>query len=146
MPWIIAALRNVDEQYVSLGLTEEDFETAEGSEWEPIPIDRDDPKLKQATEAIGEAIKAIEGDNGYAVHARGERDYVLSNLKGFQREIGEKTTIYALQVKAFVLDPLARVIARFGTAATGLAASAARQAVFDWIRTHVGKILSLFLP
>lgn len=141
--WLKEAIQNVNATYARLNLKEADFAAVEESEWEPIPVDRNDPSLQTVRKAVDDAIQQIEADNGYAVNAPGERDYVVSNLKVFRVALREQAAIYALQVKAFVLDPLARVVTRFGTAATGLAASAARQAVFDWIKNHAAKLLSL---
>ncbi len=145
-PWLKAAMRNINNQYALLRLRDEDFDSAEEAEWEPIPVDLNDPALIEAIKAVDKAVVAIEGDNGYAVHAEGERSYVLASLKDFQRTLKERTVIYARQVKALVVDPLGRVIGRFGNAAVGLAASAAREAIFDWIKTHAAKLLSLLLP
>jgi hypothetical protein len=38
-------------------------------------------------------------------------------------------------------DPLARVISRFGPAAVGVAASAAKAAMFDWLKKNFTKAL-----
>lgn len=141
--WLRPALDEVNSRYYSLSMGDDDFNLVEESEWQPLPIDRNDERFQTAERAIDEAIQSIEGDNGYAVHAAEERSYVLSNLKAFKQYVSENTSIYIEQVNVFVVQPLGRAIARFGGAAVGLAASAAKQAVFDWIKANASKLLSL---
>jgi hypothetical protein len=143
--WIIAALRSVNETYDELEVTEEDFVLAEQEpelEWEPLPIDRDDPLLHEAEEKLDEAIKAIEGDNGYAATVPGERDHVLSHLKSFSRALKTKAEIYGRQIKVDAIEPLGRVAKRFGDAMVGIAAASARAALFEWLKAHWPKLVA----
>lgn len=105
-------------------------------EWEPIPLDRDDPKLQEATEKLDEAIKTIEGDNGYAANLPGEREYVLSHLKSFAQMLKTKAEVYGRQIKTDAIDPLTRVAKRFGTAMVGVAATSAKEALIEWLKAH----------
>jgi len=141
--WLKDAISQVNRAYAQLRIQPDDFKAVEESEWQPIPIDRQGAEIKRVEEALEEAIEKIEGDNAYPVHAPDERKYVLTNLKAFKRFLSENTSIYISQVDAFVIQPVKLVIARYGSAATGLAGTAVRQAVFDWIKTHAAKLLSL---
>lgn len=87
--WLRAALVNINEQYDRLAIQRSEFKLMDQTLWEPIPLDRDDEKLAAANTALDEAIKIIDGDNGYAVHAPGEREVVLSNLKTFRQMTSE---------------------------------------------------------
>ncbi len=140
--WLQRALRSVDNAYEQLQITELDFDPDEMEiQWEPIPLDRSDGTLDRAIEAVGNVIEAIEQDNGYAANAGGEREYVLSNLKAFQRAVSEQAEIYWMQIKTFALTPLGKVITRFGSAAVGIAATAARDLILEWLKIAFSKAL-----
>jgi hypothetical protein len=143
--WLRTAVRRVNETYHNLGIQDADFELdATEAEWEPIPLDRDDQRLKKVIDAVDSAVVAIEGDNGYPVVAPGEREYVVENLKRFQTILRESTQILWIQVKQYGLEPLTKVIKRFGEAATGVAAAAAKQALLDYLKRNFTKILDWF--
>lgn len=141
--WLHTALGDISDQYEMLGIKSSDFATVEEAEWEPMAINRDDPKFKAVAELVDEAIEQIEGDNGYPVHAPEEREYVVSSLKNFRKLISENASLYAQQIKVFAIDPLTQAVKRFGEAGAGLAASAAKQAVFEYLKSHAAKILNL---
>lgn len=90
---------------------------------------------------MDQAIEKIESSNGYAAEVPGERQYVLESLKTASKTLKENAQIYWMQLKVFVLEPLSRVIKRFGNAAEGVAASAARDAIHDWLKTAFSKAL-----
>jgi hypothetical protein len=141
--WLLEAVTNVNRTYEQLGVTSSDFDEAKvETQWEPIPLDRSDEKLQAATKAIDDAIENIEADNGYAVHAPGEREYVLSNLKTMSKMLKEQTQIYWMQVKTFGIDPLTRVATRFGRGAVGVVASAAKDAIIDWLKDNFAQFLN----
>jgi hypothetical protein len=140
--WLRSALSAVNSQYDELEVMSDDFaDNVIEVKWEPIPLDRADKQLQTATKAVDSAIQAIESDNGYAVNVPRERDYVLSNLKTIQNALKEKTQIYWIELKTFGIDPLTKVIKRFGPAAVGIAALAARKALFEWLKTNFSKAL-----
>jgi hypothetical protein len=140
--WLRRAIRSVNETYDSLEIDPKDFsqESVE-IQWEPIPLDRSDEASTRVAEDLQNAITSIEQDNGYAANSPGEREYVLSNLKSFQKTVTEKSEIYWLQIKTFALEPLGRVIKRFGAAAVGIAATAARESILAWLKTAFSKAL-----
>ena len=139
--WLRAAIRNVNSTFSDLGITEYDFPAEEIDEWEPIPLDKSDPTFQEMTGTLEVAVKAIEQDNGYAVSHPGERDHVVAQLKDFLTGLQKGVQVYWPQVKTHALDPLTRVIKRFGDAAVGIAAFAARQAIVDWIKANFAKAL-----
>jgi hypothetical protein len=141
--WIVEAIETVNFAYNQHGLTPDDFEGPdERAQWEPLPLDRSDPILISAQEALETAIGQIEADNGYAVHAPGERSYVLSSLKAVGKALKEEGQITAMYVKTFALEPLARVVARFGPGAVGVVAAAARAALTDWLKSMLTKMFT----
>lgn len=140
--WLVQAIRSVNEQYHLLDIKSSDFSDVSRDQfWEPIPLDRSDPKLEEVARVIDQAIVSIEADNGYAVTFPGERDYALSALKTVSTLIRQESQIYWMQLKTFAIDPLNRVIKRFGEAAVGLVARAAKDALFDWLKDHIHKAL-----
>lgn len=144
--WLQAALHNIFNQYALLRLDDEDFEVAAEFGWNPIPVEPSNPNTQTVAAAVQETLTSIQADNGYAVHAADERDSVVAHLKRFHKQITETGVIYARQIQAYALDPLGRIIARFGNAALGLSASAAKAAIFDWLKAHAGKLISLLMP
>jgi hypothetical protein len=145
MAWVRDAVRSVNETADRLAVEDTDFEPAIlDQQWEPIPLDRNDEKLKEVTKALDDAISSIEADNGYAANVPAEREYVLTNLKDFRKAVKEKTELYWPQIKANALAPLGRVIKRFGPAAVGVAAVAARTAIIEWVKANWPKFLDWF--
>jgi len=141
--WLKSALVGVNDLYAKLGVKAEDFTAArQGTQWEPIPLERSDEKLRKASEALDEAVEKIEADNGYAVAAPGEREYVLTNLKHVAKILKEQSQVYWMQIKTFALEPLGRVIQRFGPSAVGVVARAARDALTDWLKETFSDWLS----
>lgn len=140
--WVVEAIETVNFAYNRHNLAPGDFEgTDEEAQWEPLPLDRSDPLLISAHEALETSIGQIEADNGYAVHAAGERSYVLSSLKAVQKTLREEAQITAMHVKTFALEPLGRVATRFGQAAVGIGAAAARAALTDWLKSILIKMI-----
>ena len=144
--WLLSAIRNVNNTYDILKIKNDDFngEVAE-TQWEPIPLDRSNEKLEKFVSSLDTAIREIEADNGYAVHAPGEREYVLSALKTGKEAIASGSQTYLGQLKSLVVDPLSRVIWRFGGAAVGVAATAAKDALLDWLKEVFEKGLHLII-
>src|SRR5258708_1556210 len=87
--WLTSAITNINEQYDSLLLSEDDFEELPKIEWEPLPLDRQNEDFPKLVAAFDEAINTIEADNGYSVHAPAERDVVVSSLKSFRQVLTE---------------------------------------------------------
>jgi hypothetical protein len=143
--WLRSTIKAVNDSADRLNIEDADFEPAVvDTQWEPIPLDRADQKLQETTRALDDAIESIEGDNGYAANVPAEREYVLSKLKRTSSDLKEKTILYWPEVKANALEPLGRVIKRFGPAAVGVAALAARTAIIEWIKTNWPRFMDWF--
>ena len=139
LDWLISGILTVNEKYNQIGIIDADFmdrfvDPNGEPEWEPIPLDRSDERLITATTKLDEAIQQIEQDNGYAVSSPGERDYVIENLKHVSKILKEQGKIYVMQLKTYAIEPLVRVINRFGPAAAGVAAATAKEALKDWLK------------
>jgi hypothetical protein len=145
--WLKLALSEVNREYNRLGIEPEDFEaSASEIEWEPIPLDRNEPSLQLTIDAVDETIKAVEADNGYAVHAPAEREYVTFNLAHVSKLLKEETQITWMQLKTFAIEPLQRIIQRFGPNALGLLATAAKAALHDWLKKNITHIIDFLWP
>jgi hypothetical protein len=138
--WIIAALENVHEALKKQKIKEEDLKKPD-AEWEPLPIERQDPKLQKATKELDQTIAAVEADNGYSATLPEERAFVVENLKEATERLKKEDAISYAYLKRKVIDVLDVLIRRFGKAAVGLTAQAARAALFDWLKELGGKML-----
>jgi hypothetical protein len=143
--WLQQAITDVNEHYSSLKISPSDFDEPLPDVWAPLPLDRSDSKLIEATAKVDAAIAEIEADNGYAVNVPGERDYVLHSLKSFSKTLKEEAQITGMQIKTFAIDPLTVVTKRFAGAALSLVAGAAKEAILNWLKAKFGEFLgSLF--
>lgn len=138
--WLSAALIEVNKALEEQNITEEDFSSPD-LEWQPIPIDRPDQKLDSAIEAIDQAITEIKQDNGYSANVPGERDLVIDNLTSGISKLKNEDKVSFAYLRRMIIDPLTIVIHRFGTAALGLTATAARQALFDWLKDRSSDLI-----
>ena len=141
--WLHNALEAVNNHYKELDINPSDFadEFIEIG-WQPIPLDRADEKLVTATRELDQAIRQIERDNGYAVSFPGERQYVLENLKLASKILKDEGQILVMQIRAYAIDPLGRVVKRFGKAAVGIAADAALAALKEWLKAKAAHLLA----
>jgi hypothetical protein len=131
--WINTALEAVNKELETQKIKTEDFQKPD-AEWEPLPVERSNAKLKAATEKLDETIDAVEADNGYSATLPEEKTYVVENLKDGSSKLKEEDAISYAYLKRKVLDPLDILIRRFAGAAVGLVAQAARQAILEWLK------------
>jgi hypothetical protein len=132
--WVHEALQALDRQYDALEIKEEDFDEPPEQEWEPLPIDRDDPDLKTAMEKIDETYEQVRADNGYAAHLPEERAYVMDSLGLVARKLKEASAISVPYIRRYAIEPLSMLIRRFGPSAIGLIATAAKEALKEWLK------------
>lgn len=131
--WLHEALEEVNEQYNRLGMHPSDFELPD-NEWEPIPLNREDPELIKAQETLEETIEGLRTDNGYAASLPEEKDFVISDLTDAAKKLRTDSTISRGFVEHKILRPLGRIIVRFGKASLGVLAEATKQAFLEWLR------------
>jgi hypothetical protein len=113
--------------------------------WEPIPVERNDPVCKEAVATLDKTIEAVRADNGYSATHSEERRLVLDKLSAASKRLKEDTQISWMYLRQFAFEPLDLLIRRFGKAATGLAASEAREALVKWLKERAGELLSWLL-
>lgn len=140
--WLVEAHRKINSDWMQIQYEKDE---PPPDIWQPIPVERDDPLANQAEVALEKAIDAIRSDNGYGATHPEERRHVLDHLTACARRMKEETHIAWMYLKTFALEPLAAVIKRFGKAATGLAATEARDALIKWAREKGGEIIRFFL-
>ena len=78
--WLVSAVQAVNKALKEQSIKSEDF-TKPDAEWEPLPVERTNPKLQKTTEELEKTIKAAEADNGYAANLPEEKTFVVENLK-----------------------------------------------------------------
>lgn len=137
--WLLQALRNLErEQVVNERAPNE--ETADNqsnedeSDWEPLPLDRQDPELANVIEKIDKLAEGVRADNGYAAHHAGEKKFVLDKLQCAAKALKEEAAISWTYLREFAVKPIAILIKRFGPAAIGIAAEAAKAAIKEWLK------------
>lgn len=140
--WLSAALSKVNSEYHRLGMTADDFKKPD-SEWEPLPLDRSDERLTTAIKAIDETIEAVRSDNGYSATQPQEKTYVLEGLSALSKTLKQAETVSLGYIKTYGLEPLSRLINRFGPAAVGATAALARDSVYSWLKAAGIKGLEL---
>jgi hypothetical protein len=132
-----------DEEYgqiqASLNLNTATAEKAP-SDWEPIPLNREEEKQKAAVEKLDEVIEELRGDNGYATSNPEEKVFVQDKLAAVSKRLKEDSHISWMYLREFVFAPLTILIKRFGGAAVGVAAVAAKEAFTSWLK---GKGISI---
>lgn len=143
--WLIEALRAVNDTYDQLGIKVSDFEPSEFDYWEPLPIDREEPHLRSAIEKLDEAIEQVRADNGYSSTVPEERAYVLEKLSALSKRLKTEATISWMYLNEFGLKPLGQLTKRFGKAAVGLAAVAARDSLLAWLKAFGAKALDFLM-
>ena len=112
--WLHSALGNINSEYRELGLGV-GFETP-SHEWEPLPLDRADPKLQAVTSQLDETISQIQADNGYAAAVPGEATWLRIAFRCSER-LKKDPTISWGYLQRNVFEPLKTVLRRFKGAA-----------------------------
>jgi hypothetical protein len=139
--WLQRALRSLNETYDDLQITSSDFEKRD-IEWDPLPLERGNPRLEEALEKLATVIEAVRGDNGYAVSHPGERDLVIDSLVDGHRKLETAELVTAPYLRSRVIDPLNRLIRRFGRAAIGVLAAGAKAAIIEFIKEQGAHLLA----
>jgi hypothetical protein len=131
--WLESGLVKVNREFDRLGISAKDFESPD-AEWEPIALDRNDESLTKAIGDLDKIIDLVRMDNGYNANAPEEKELVLDSLNSATSALKTKESVSVPYLRQFALEPLARLIKRFGPAAIGVAASLARETLFAWLK------------
>ncbi len=100
--------------------------------WEPLPIDRSNPEYSAAVDAVEQAVKVIEGDNGYAATHPDERNHIVWCLKEGLAAVKERLPSYA-QVRSMIVAPLRFLAKKFAETVMGESAKLALAKVGEWL-------------
>jgi hypothetical protein len=133
--WIRAALKRLNQTYDELGIEPEDFE-APDREWEPLPLERNGPALRDAIARIDELVENVRADNGYAANVPEERAYVLESLTTASRVLKNERQTSIPFIRTYIIEPISRVITRFKDGILGAAAEGARAAIVQYVKEH----------
>ena len=114
MPWRLLIRHSKNTK-----LNEKDFVKVD-AEWELIPVDRADPKLKLATQALEKTIEEVEQDNGYNATIPEEKGYVVDSLKDATEKLKKGDSISFAYLQRTAINSLDILIRRFGKASIGL--------------------------
>jgi hypothetical protein len=142
--WLYDALRALVETYDRLQISPEDFGQPE-DEWQPLPLERGDESLTTAIASLEDTMRLVRADNGYSVAHPEERAYVLSSLSSTLETLRTATTTSIVFLKKNALEPLQRLALRFGTAAIGMAAEAARADIVEFLKQFGSAVIKHFL-
>jgi hypothetical protein len=138
--WLTNALVNLEAARIGLRIADEDYEEPD-RDWEPLPLDRDESTLITAIAAVDDVIEHIRGDNGYAENLPEERAFILDGLTILAARLKGSGTVSAPFIRTYGIEPLMKLARRFGTAAIGVVAVAAAEAIQAWVRQKVGGAL-----
>lgn len=141
--WLLQALNSINSRYSEMKIEPADFEK-ENVGWEPIPLDRSNEKLHEATAALERTIEAVRVDNGYASTRPEEKAYVMDNLRAAAKKLKEDESVSWMFLKKYTLEPLGILSRRFGQAAIGITALATRTAILDWLKGIGVRVLESF--
>jgi hypothetical protein len=145
--WLTEALMNVNIEFMRLELKESDFEEDADADdiWEPLPIDRSSEDVQEVIKAIDNTAELVRKDNGYNSSVPQERAHVLDALNSASRTLKEEKATSVPYIRTYVLDPLQRLINRFGPAGIGVAAKLAKDVLYTWLKNlGVSGLASLF--
>jgi len=131
--WLRGALQSLDRAYDNLKIRPIDF-VEPLDEWEPLPLERNDPLVEKTIGAVDDTIEKVRSDNGYASNFPEERQHVLDGLSAFSRRLKEAASISLGYVRRYAADPLRTLLSRFKDNAIGIAASIAKEALREWLK------------
>jgi hypothetical protein len=85
--------------------------------------------------ALDKVVDELRGDNGYAATNPEEKAYVQDKLLAVTKRLKDASQISGMYLSEFAFKPLAIIIKRFGGAALGVAAAAAKEALASWLKS-----------
>jgi hypothetical protein len=130
--WLREALRSVNTKYRDLRIGPNDFAKPD-IEWEPLPIDRNDPTVKHLTNELDKTAELVRADNGYNATLPEERELVLESLESASNKLKKSNTISWGYIEKNILEPTGRLLRRFKDTAIGIASAGVRAALETWI-------------
>jgi hypothetical protein len=130
--WIKQAPRNLERTRTKLEIRDADFRN-EDKEWEPIPLDMAEPSLRTAIDSIDTTISRVSDSNGYAATMPEERAFVLDGLISFSSRLKQAASISRPYLR-IGFERLSMVIRRFGGTALEIVATAAKEALKEWLK------------
>lgn len=136
--WLISALWEVENVYVNLKITSDDF-VDPLDVWQPVEVDRDDPELKVAIEKLSSAMEEIRKDNGYAATHPQERNYVLGGLSEAVKNLETGSV-----VPGYLRDAWAKLVLlgrRVRGGSLELVVTGAKQAIIEFVKQKGGALL-----
>lgn len=133
--WIESALLKLNETFEQLSISESDFENPD-ADWEPLPLDQNDPQLKEVISSVEATLQKVLADNGYNVTFPEERNYVVDGLRTALRTLTTASSTSGPYIQKYLLEPLAVLMRRFKDAALSVAASATKDLIVEYCKKH----------
>ena len=109
--------------------------------WEPLKIDRQSSDAESAITATEKALQTISQDNGYAANDPDERNQIVETLRYGLDKLRNNSLLYRFQFEAFVWQPLNRIAKKFKDTAMGISASAAKEALKEWLKEAIKSVV-----
>jgi hypothetical protein len=139
--WLRMGLESINKQYGELGMRESFFEKPD-IDWEPLPLDRDDPSLHALMQQLDETIELVRSDNGYSANVPEEKELVLDSLSSASKKLKTSQYISWRYIQKNILEPTRTLLRRFKNAAIGIAAAGIRSALETWIKNNAMELLN----
>lgn len=137
--WLVPALHSVENHFVNMGMTAEDFDNPD-AEWTPIKIDLDDPATEKAIASLEQIIEEVRSDNGYSATYPHERDHILEGLQGTVEKF--KAASISPGYVRIAIERLRMLSLRFSGTIKEVAITAAKGAMIEFAKKHFGEFLS----
>lgn len=138
--WLQGALLRINTEFDRLKITEADFKNPD-LEWEPLPLDRDNPALKEVTKNLEKLIEEVRKDNGYAGTLPQERNLVLTELSEGLRTLKEENETSAAYLKEKIIANLKRVAVRFKDGTKHILSKAVINGLADYVKEKAAVLL-----
>jgi len=100
--------------------------------WEPLPVDRTDPKYPEAIEKAERALELLEQENGYAATNPEEKKGIVETIRGNLNALKEGFPSRTSVIEGLV-KPLKFIANKFGENIVGAAATAAIKALCSYL-------------
>lgn len=138
--WLQGALLKINTEFERLKITQEDFANPD-LDWKPLPLDRDNPSLKEAIKNLEKLVEEVRKDNGYAATLPQERNFVLNDLSQGLATLKEDKETSATFIRDKIIANLKRIAVRFKAGAKHVLAKAIVDGLSEYVKQKAAEFI-----